>query len=93
MLASTYANLAIIHCKIGQQSQAQNEMNRALSTNPAAIDDMTSQLIQSIAANRTAQGYERLGYIMKLIGHEEEAQQAFSWARRMDPRIVLPPGY
>ena len=93
MLASTYANLAIIHSKIGQQSQAQNEMNRALSTNPAAIDDMTSQLIQSIAANRTAQGYERLGYIMKLIGHEEDAQQAFSWARRMDPRIVLPPGY
>ena len=93
MLASTYANLAIIHSKIGQQSQAQNEMNRALSTNPAAIDDMTGQLIQSIAANRTAQGYERLGYIMKLIGHEEDAQQAFSWARRMDPRIVLPPGY
>jgi hypothetical protein len=92
MLAVTHANLAVIYSQIGDQRQAQASMNKALATDAPTVDQMMGQLVQALATNRNAQGYLRLGCLLRLVGHEEEAQQAFSWAKRLDPQVVLPPG-
>ena len=92
-LAISYANLAVVYSALGDDSSARISMNRALQTDPAAVDHMMGRLVKAIAANRSAGGYLRLGYLLKLIGHGEEARQAFSWARRYDPRVPVPPGY
>jgi hypothetical protein len=92
MLAATHANLAVIYSQIGDQRQAQASMTKALATDAPTVDQMMGQLVQSLATNPRALGYLRLGCLLRLVGHEEEAQQAFSWAKRLDPHSVLPPG-
>jgi Flp pilus assembly protein TadD len=52
---------------------------------------LVNELAQYLNGHPAAQGYLRLGLLLEQIGRRPEAQQAFAQARRLDPRLVLPP--
>jgi len=89
-LAVTCANMAVIYGQLGEDARAREYMKKAFDADSQTVDHMISQLDQAIAARPTAQGYLRLGLLLKLTGHTSEAQRAFSLARQLDPSLGLP---
>ena len=91
-MAMTYANVAVLYSELGDDLKAQTSMRQALKVDAGAVDHMMGQLVQALSVNRKAQGYLRLGYLLKLIGQDQDAQQAFAWAKRLDPNVHVPGG-
>ncbi|HEY3973258.1 MAG TPA: tetratricopeptide repeat protein [Candidatus Sulfotelmatobacter sp.] len=90
-LAVTYANMAVIYAQLGEVEHAREQMKNALGSDRQAVEGMMNQLDQSLATRPTAEGYLRFGLFLALTGHPSEAQQAFAFAQRLDPKVGLPP--
>jgi len=85
MLAITYANLGVTYSQMGNSAKAADSRTKALDTDPQAVSQMLQNLSQAVAARPTAPGYVRLGILLRLFGHMDEAQHAFGQAQRLDP--------
>jgi hypothetical protein len=90
-LAVTYANLGLVYFLLGNEAQARDNSRKALDIDQAAVVQLVNELGQYLNGHPAAQGYLRLGLLLEQIDHRPEAQQAFAQARRLDPRLVLPP--
>jgi hypothetical protein len=91
MLSITYANLGVIYSQLGDEGKARASTQKALGTDAPAIDQMIGRLVQSMAENPNAQGFVRLGILLRQVGFGSEAARSFTAARRLDPRVALPP--
>jgi len=63
-----------------------------METDGDAVVRMARGLAQYLPAHPSAQGYIRLGLILNQLGREQEAQQAFAQAQKLDPRLASPAG-
>jgi len=92
MLAMTYANLGLGYAQSGDAAKAQASMKQAMVVDGDAVVRMASQLAQYLPAHPSAQGYVRLGLILTQLGRQQEAQQSFAQAQKLDPRLASPTG-
>jgi protein O-mannosyl-transferase len=84
-LAYTYANLAIIHSLLGNDSEAHEEAERAMRYDPDGIREMVRQLAGVLQASPAAPGYLRLGLLSEVAGQSQDAKAAFQRALELDP--------
>jgi Flp pilus assembly protein TadD len=92
MLAMTYANLGLSYAQSGDATKAQESMKQAMVVDGDAVVRMASGLAQYLPTYPSAQGYVRLGLILSQLGREQEAQQAFAQAQKLDPHLASPAG-
>jgi Flp pilus assembly protein TadD len=92
MLAMTYANLGLSYAQSGDATKAQECMKQAMVVDGDAVVRMASGLAQYLPTHPSAQGYVRLGLILSQLGREQEAQQAFAQAQKLDPHLASPAG-
>jgi tetratricopeptide (TPR) repeat protein len=90
MLAMTYLNLGLAYAQVGDEAEARDNSRRALDADSEAIGRMVEGLAQYLQQNPTAQGYVRLGLILRQIGRGSEAQQSFARAHQLNPNLTLP---
>lgn len=88
MVAITYANLSVIYGQLGDKAQSQDSMAKALDTDASAVDHMMGELLRTLSVNPTAQGYVRLGLLLRLLGHASEGDEALAIARRLDSQAA-----
>ena len=89
-LALTYANLGVIHSQLGDETNADADIRKALDTDAPTVEQMISRLSQEVAANPTAPGAYRLGLLLRLTGREPEAQQEFALSVQLDSQSKRP---
>jgi protein O-mannosyl-transferase len=91
MLALTYLNLGLAYAQVGDEADARDNTKKALDTDSEAVGRIVSGMAQYLHAHPSAQGYLRLGLILRQIGRGPEARQAFAQAQHLDPGLALPP--
>lgn len=87
VLAITHANLAVAYGQSGDAAKARVNIQRALEIDAPAVDQMINQLAHSVSTQPSAQGYLRLGLLLRQTGRKGEAEEAFAQARKLDPRV------
>jgi Flp pilus assembly protein TadD len=90
MLAMTYANLGLSYAQSGDPAKAQESMKQAMVIDGDAVVRMASGLVRYLPMHPSAQGYVRLGLLLTQLGQEQQAQQAFAQAQKLDPRLAAP---
>ena len=93
MLAVTYMNLGLVYAEMGDSGKAVTNAQVAIATDKSAIIQMIQQLAQAVTARPSHEGYTRLGLLLQLVGHADEAQQAFAQARQFEaaPSVIPNP--
>jgi protein O-mannosyl-transferase len=90
MLAMTYVNLGLSYAQSGDAAKAQASMKQAMVIDGDAVVRMASGLARYLPTHPSAQGYIRLGLLLTQLGQQQEAQQAFAQAQKLDPRLASP---
>ena len=65
-------------------------MKQAMVIDGDAVVRMASGLARYLPTHPSAQGYIRLGLLLTQLGQQQEAQQAFAQAQKLDPRLASP---
>jgi tetratricopeptide (TPR) repeat protein len=87
-LANAYANLAVIHFSLGNNSEARVEADKAMGYDPEAIRGMIRQLAAMLQERPAAAGYLRLGFLSEVAGQTQDANAAFQHALQLDPNFA-----
>jgi protein O-mannosyl-transferase len=87
-LANAYANLAVIHFSLGENSEARVEAEKAMAYDPEAIRGMIRQLAALLREHPVAPGYLRLGLLSEVAGQNQDANLAFQRALQLDPNFA-----
>ncbi len=88
LLAAALANIGTLYSVNGIYEKARENYRQALRVNPTALNDLIAKFYQFAAAQPSGPRYLWLGEMLEQTGRLEEAKEAYSKARELDPTLL-----